>query len=382
MVSANIATCQTHLFRGQVIKPIFTQGPTLASRLLLPVLLASTLIITGYWYPDSLLEIRRQLLDKTARPLFLITDFPVQAWHWLDETLSSRNDLLERNRALEHESLILQRKVLQMASLMAENARLNELLNSTETLEDSVVVAELLGVSPDPLKQEILLRRGSQQGVFEGQPVLDAYGLVGSVTDVAQETARVLLITDSTNAVPVQVNRNGVRGIAEGTGRPDELYIRNLVPTTDIHEGDLIVSSGLGGRYPLGYPVGEVVRIEYDGADSFLRVVIRPTAHLDRSRQFLLLYRVEAKLPLPSVSTETPVPTEASAPTEAPTSTQPTVSPDPEARTPAPTVSPATSTKPAAIPKTPNAGTPSGSARRSGSDTTNARPDHVSPVKQ
>ncbi len=301
-ISANIRNNDPIFVEGQFIKPIFTQGPSLASRLLLPVLLASTLIATGYWFPDGLNGIRNQLTDKAARPLFLLTSFPAHAWVWLDEMLSTREQLQERNHALEHENLILQRKVLQNASLMAENARLHELLNSTEMLEDSVLVAELLGIAPDPLKQEILLRRGAKHGVFEGQPVLDAYGLVGSVTEVTDVTARVLLITDSTNAVPVQVNRNGVRGIAEGTGRPDELFIRNLVPTTDIHEGDLIVSSGLGGRYPQGYPVGEVIRIEYDGADSFLRVVVHPLAHLDRSRQFLLLYRPEAKLPVPLIT--------------------------------------------------------------------------------
>ena len=284
------------------IKPIFNKGPTLASRLLLPALLAVTLIATGYWYPENVRAIRGQLIDKAAHPLFVLTSLPGEVRSWFSDHVISRDTLQDRNLALEHENLILQRKVLQTASLMAENARLHELLNSTEILEDAVLVAELLGISPDPLRQEILLRRGSNHGIFEGQPVLDAYGLVGSVTEVTSETTRVLLITDSTNAVPVQVNRNGVRGIAEGTGRPDELYIRNLVPTTDIHEGDLIISSGLGGRYPLGYPVGNVIRIEYDGADSFLRVVIRPTARLDQSRQFLLLYRQEAKLPVPAAS--------------------------------------------------------------------------------
>ena len=244
-----------------------------------------------------------------ARPLFSLTHWPAAIGDWFQDTFASRQVLLERNAALEHENLVLQRKVLQTATLMAENARLNELLNSTEMLEDGVLVAELLGVPPDPLRQEILLRRGSLHGVFEGQPVLDANGLVGSVTEVSPETARVLLITDNTNAVPVQINRNGVRGIAEGSGRPDELYIRNLVPTTDVHEGDLIVSSGLGGRYPKGYPVGEVTRIEYEGADSFLRVVLKPTAKLDRSTHFLLLFRQEAKLAQPNTTPAMPAPT-------------------------------------------------------------------------
>lgn len=268
----------------------------------------------GYYKPDILATTRGLLTDNVARPLYWLISFPSRVWDWADETLSSRQTLEDRNHALEHENLILQRNVLRMASLMAENARLKELLNSTELLDDSALVGELLGVSPDPRRQEVLVHRGHADGVFEGQPVLDAFGLVGSVIEVSEHTARVLLIADTSNAVPVQVNRNGVRGIAEGSGHLDELYIRNLVPTTDIKEGDLIVSSGLGGRYPPGYPVGEVVRIEYEGADSFLRVVVRPSAHLDRSQQLLLVFRSEAQILAPNPPAPQPADTDSHAP--------------------------------------------------------------------
>lgn len=261
----------------------------------MPAALALLLVLVGYLRPETLVLPRQWMTEWVARPLFWLTRFPSDAWHWVEDATSSREALEERNRALEHENLILQRKVQRMATLMAENARLKALLNSTELLEDSVLVAELLGVSPDPRRLELVVGRGSRDGVFAGQPVLDAFGLVGTVIDTSASTARVLLVTDSSNAVPVQVNRNGVRGIAEGSGRLDELHIRNLVPTTDIVQGDLVVSSGLGGRYPPGYPVGEVVRIEYDGADPFLRVVLRPLAQLDRSQQLLLLFREEAQ---------------------------------------------------------------------------------------
>lgn len=270
--------------------------------------MALCLLALGYYKPETLMWMRSILADTTARPIYWLTSLPSRALEWGDEISSSRQALLEQNHSLEHENLILQRKVLQMAALMAENSRLKELLNSTEMLEDSALVAELLGVSPDPRRQEMLIHRGKADGAFEGQPVLDAFGLVGSVIETSEHTARVLLITDSTNAVPVQVSRNGVRGIAEGSGRIDELHIRNLVPTTDIKEGDLIVSSGLGGRYPPGYPVGEVIRIEYDGADPFLRVVVRPSAHLDRSQQLLLVFRTEAQLPAPAPPTIPPAP--------------------------------------------------------------------------
>lgn len=276
----------------------------------MPATLALLLLGIGYYRPELLAGTRSALADSMARPLYWLTSFPSRAGRWADEMFSSHQELIERNHALEHENLILQRKVLQMAALMAENARLKELLNSTEMLEDSALVAELLGVSPDPRRQEMLVHRGRADGAFEGQPVLDAFGLVGSIVELSEHTARVLLITDTTNAVPVQVSRSGVRGIAEGSGRLDELYIRNLVPTTDIKQGDLVVSSGLGGRYPPGYPVGEVVRIEYDGADPFLRVVVRPSAQLDRSQQLLLVFRAEAQLPAPAQTPAIPAPAE------------------------------------------------------------------------
>ena len=297
--------------------------------MLVPAALALMLLGIGYTKPDILASTRSLLTDNVARPLYWLTAFPTRVWKWTDDVFNSRETLQERNLALEHENLILQRNVLRMAALMAENARLKELLNSTELLDDSALVAELLGVSPDPRRQEILVHRGRADGVFEGQPVLDAFGLVGSVIEISEHTARVLLIADTSNAVPIQVNRNGVRGIAEGSGHLDELYIRNLVPTTDIKEGDLIVSSGLGGRYPPGYPVGEVIRIEYEGADSFLRVVMRPSAHLDRSQQLLMVFRAEAQLPESAIP-ETKAP-ESKAPAQAAPVSQ---TPEPAAPTP------------------------------------------------
>ncbi|MEZ5435451.1 MAG: rod shape-determining protein MreC [Pseudomonadales bacterium] len=263
--------------------------------------MALLLLGSGYFRPELLTGAQSLLSDHVARPLYTLTAFPSRMLHWFDETFTSRVQLEERNRALEHENFILQRNMQRMAALQADNARLKELLNSTENVDDSVLVSGLLSISPDPRRMEMVVNRGKADGVFEGQPVLDAHGLVGIVAAFSEHTARVLLITDTSNAVPVQVNRNGVHGIAEGSGRLDELYIRNLVPTTDIKQGDLIVSSGLGERYPPAYPVGEVTRIEYDGADSFLRVVVKPSAQLDRAQQLLLIFRSEAKISQPAL---------------------------------------------------------------------------------
>jgi rod shape-determining protein MreC len=153
-----------------------------------------------------------------------------------------------------------------------------------------VLVAELIGVSPNPLSHTVVINRGANEGVFEGQPLLDAFGLMGQVIEVSEHSSRVLLISDATHALPVQVNRNGVRAIAEGTGDLNRLRLRHVSNTTDIREGDLLVSSGLGKRFPVGYPVAEVESVVRDPGQAFATVIARPMARLDRSRHVLLVF--------------------------------------------------------------------------------------------
>jgi len=154
-------------------------------------------------------------------------------------------------------------------------------------------VAETISVSPSPFQHQITIDKGTQDGLYIGQAVIDAYGLVGQVIEVNSGSARVILISDSRHAIPVQVNRNGVRAIAEGTGRADTLLLPNMVETTDIKAGDLLVSSGLGQRFPVGYPVGVVESVESDPGQAFLNIVVRPSAKLDRGRYVLLVFAGE-----------------------------------------------------------------------------------------
>jgi rod shape-determining protein MreC len=137
------------------------------------------------------------------------------------------------------------------------------------------------------------LNKGASDGVFVGQPLIDADGLMGQVVEVSSDTARALLITDVTHSVPVQVNRNGVRAIAEGTGALGSLEIRNVSSNTDIQAGDLLVTSGLGGRFPEGYPVAVVKEVERDTGEAFARVVAVPSAALDRTRHVLLVFTTD-----------------------------------------------------------------------------------------
>jgi len=188
----------------------------------------------------------------------------------------------------------LSQQVQRMAQLTAENVRLRELLgalSSYDTAMDSpVLVAELVGLAPDPFSHQIILDKGRSNGVYLGQPVLDANGLMGQVTEVGLFTSRALLITDASHAIPVQVNRNDVRAIAVGTNQLGLLELSSVPQTADIKVNDILLSSGLGGRFPRGYPVATVTKVLEKPGQPFLEVSARTTARLDRSRQVLLVF--------------------------------------------------------------------------------------------
>jgi rod shape-determining protein MreC len=236
------------------------------------------------------LETTRSLLDTLGTPVYWVADLPLRLRDWADKYFHSRLALIEENERLSRENLVLQGRSQQMASLQAENVRLRALLNSTALLRDDVLVAELIGVSPDPVRHRLVLNKGRDDGVFVGQPLIDADGLMGQIVEVSAGSSRALLITDATHSIPVQVNRNGVRAIAEGTGSLGTLEIHHVSATTDIQVGDLLVTSGLGGRFPGGYPVAVVSRIDRDPGQTFARVLATPSAALDRSRHVLLVF--------------------------------------------------------------------------------------------
>jgi rod shape-determining protein MreC len=177
-----------------------------------------------------------------------------------------------------------------LAALTEQNVRLRELLNSSALVNEKVEVAELIGMDPNPFTHRIIINKGERDGVVLGQPVLDARGLMGQVVELMPYTSRVLLLTDTTHSIPVQVNRNGLRAIASGTGNPERLELRHVADTADIKEGDLLVSSGLGQRFPAGYPVATVKEVIHDSGQPFAIVRAVPTAALNRSRYLLLVF--------------------------------------------------------------------------------------------
>ena len=229
-------------------------------------------------------------MNTALTPIYLIADIPSAIGEWQETHLRSRGRLLDDNDRLQRENLVLQGRSQQIASLQAENARLRALLNSTALLRDDVLVSEVIGVSPDPVRHQLVLDKGEEADVYAGQALIDASGLMGQVVEVGATTSRVLLITDPTHSVPVQVNRNGVRAVAEGVGSLDQLAIHHVAATTDIRPGDLLVTSGLGGRFPIGYPVAVVSEVVRSPGEAFARISATPNAAIDRARHALLVF--------------------------------------------------------------------------------------------
>ena len=232
----------------------------------------------------------RTQLSLVAAPFYWVVDVPSKMLSEFSDMLSTRRELMDDNERLRAESLILNAKLQKYIELRAENVRLRELMNSAERINDTVVVAEVVAVASDPNRHQLVVDKGSRDGAFVGQPVIDATGLLGQIIEVGLLQSRVLLITASAHALPVRVSRNGLRAIAEGTGLIDELTLTHVAATTDIQIGDLLVSSGLGGRFPGGYPVGEVTDVSIDPGQPFAEVRARPMAQLDRSRNVLLVF--------------------------------------------------------------------------------------------
>lgn len=254
---------------------------------MLSVLCVALMVVDARF--ETLKPVRSQM-GLVLTPFYWLADLPVRTWQRATEQLSSSTSLVAENEKLKAEALLMQRRLQKLAMLTEQNVRLRELLNSAALVDDKVIIGELIGLDPNPFTHRILIDKGERDGVFLGQPVLDASGLMGQVVEVMPYAARVLLLTDVTHSIPVQVNRNGLRAIAVGTGSPDYLELRHVAETADIKEGDLLVSSGLGQRFPSGYPVAQVTEVVRGSGQPFLIVRAIPTAMLNRSRYLLLVF--------------------------------------------------------------------------------------------
>jgi rod shape-determining protein MreC len=273
------------------------------------ILLSISLMVMDHRYNH--LEALRSTLSVLLYPVQYLASLPVLLSESASDALISRGKLEEQRDQLHEENVLLRARLQKFESLEAENMRLRGLLDSSFKVGDRVLIAELIAVEQDPFRQEVLINKGSTSGLFEGQPVLDANAVVGQVTHINPFSANVLLITDAAHALPVQVNRNGLRTIALGTGLINRLELPHLPNNADIQVGDLLVTSGLGGVFPPGYPVAEVIEVKRMPGQPFASVIAQTTAHLDRIREVLLVWTLD-----PGVSPGKPVKTQRSSESE------------------------------------------------------------------
>lgn len=252
-----------------------------------------SIILMTVDHRQSHLESVRSVLSAVVYPMQYVVNLPVRAGRWMSESFLTRKMLLEENQRLRKEHLLLSSKLQRYSVLEEENNRLRELLESSMRLSERVLVAELVEVELEPFRQQVIINKGQRDGVYDGQPVVDASGIMGQVIHVGPFSSTVLLITDPDHALPVQVNRNGLRAIAVGTGRDDQLLLEHLPTNSDIKQGDLVVSSGLGRRFPRGYPVGTVTNVSLEPGEPFASVVVKPSAKLTQSLEVLLVWPYE-----------------------------------------------------------------------------------------
>ncbi|NAW86386.1 rod shape-determining protein MreC [Photobacterium halotolerans] len=270
------------------MKPIFGRGPSLQLRLFLAMLLSAGLMLADSRL-DAFAQVR-YVLNSAVAPLQYAANLPREILDGLFSQLSSHQRLLAENKALKRDLLVLQSDVLLLDQLQQENQRLRELLGSPFVRDERKMVAEVMAVDSDPYSHQVMIDKGRVDGVYEGQPVINDKGIVGQISYVGAHNSRVLLLIDPTHAIPVQVVRNDIRVIASGSGEQDQIQLEHVPSSTDIKVGDLLVTSGLGGRYPEGYPVGRVTEFSFDNKRPFAQIKALPTVQFDRLRYLLLVW--------------------------------------------------------------------------------------------
>ncbi|OTA17491.1 rod shape-determining protein MreC [Xenorhabdus vietnamensis] len=274
------------------MKPIFSRGPSLQLRLFFAIVIAIILIVV-----DSRLGIFhkvRSYMDTAVSPFYFLANGPRQLLDSISESMSRRSELELANTSLRNKLLIQDSKLLLLGQLQQENSRLRELLASPLLHNEHMMVSQVIsGGMMEPYRAQVVLDKGAKDGVYEGQPVISDRGVVGQVTAVNQFSSRILLICDPSHALPVQVLRNDIRAIAGGTGCTDDLLLEPLQSNVDIRVGDVLVTSGLGGRFPEGYPVAVVSSVKIDNQRAQAVIHARASAELQRLRYLLLLWGVD-----------------------------------------------------------------------------------------
>jgi len=283
-------------------RPIIGRGPPLGATLFFLGVISVIVMVLDH--RGGYLDTARLWMSAAANPIYIVVQTPGQLWRWIAGSFADRSQLRTENAQLTEQLRIARTQLLRFESLNEENRRLREIREASKGVSERTLIAEVISVSVNPFRHMVVINKGADDGVSRGQPVLDAFGVVGQVMQVGKTTATLILITDAEHAVPVQVNRTGIRSIAMGTGEAAKLSLPYMTVESDVRKGDLLVSSGLDAIFPAGYPVATVTRVERNSADTFALVEAKPLAQLDRDREVLLLWANKPKVPAPEEAIE------------------------------------------------------------------------------
>ena len=254
------------------------------------ILVALSLLLMVLDHRQNYLDVVRKTVGVAVYPIQLVVDSPFRLWDWIRQGTTERNELQLELGRLQAERLITNARLQKLTALEAENSRLRELLEARSQVRDDIRVAEIMAVDANPYRHNITIDVGERGRVYDGQAIVDAAGVVGQVIETGLTTSQAILISDPSHALPVEGNRNGLRTIAKGTGELDRLDLPFLPTNADIEVGDLLVTSGLGGAFPAGYPVAVVTTVNRIPQAPFADVTARPAAALDQVREVMLIW--------------------------------------------------------------------------------------------
>ncbi len=230
-------------------------------------------------------------ISMVLEPIWFVASSPPRIWHWLDETLTTNKVLREQNLELNTQLALERARSTRSDIISNENQRLRDLLGGTRSFQLKVRIADIVDVDLGQQRQRVVIGSGASDGVEVGQAVIDDGGMLGQVIETTPNNAVALLVTDPKHAVPAQVVRSGLRVVVSGTGRSDRLMAYNISQIADIRPGDILITSGIGGRFPAGFPVATVQEISEDDGSMFRVAILLPAAHVNKGRQVLLVTR-------------------------------------------------------------------------------------------
>ena len=272
--------------RGNNSNP--TRIPALGARVFVFILIS--ILLMYFDHRENHLDTVRKAIGVAVYPVRVIVDAPVRLWGWLGEATRTRGEMQRELSRLQSEKLLTNARLQRLTTLEAENARLRAMLEARSRVRDEVRVAEIMAVDANPYEHNLVINIASRDGVYDGQAIVDSDGVVGQVIETGLMTSQAVLISDTDHALPIEVNRNGLRTIAVGTGEIDRLELPFLPNNADIRAGDLLITSGLGGAFPAGYPVAVVDSVTRIPQDPFAVVTATPSAALDQVREVMLIW--------------------------------------------------------------------------------------------